>query len=114
MLHKKKETDSQVWQLEADWTPSCLRAGGAALGAVFGALAGSSRGTTGVSTRLAVGAAAGALLGSLLVQGAGLQQEETEADNNSIFRAMRRSTVSWVVGLFSVSVGAVVERESER
>ncbi|XP_068590659.1 GTPase IMAP family member 8-like [Cebidichthys violaceus] len=71
MLHEKKETASQVGQLKADWTPSWLRAGGAALGAAFGALASSSRVTTGMSTKSAVGAAAGALLGSLLVQGAG-------------------------------------------
>ncbi|KAK9537422.1 hypothetical protein VZT92_005041 [Zoarces viviparus] len=83
MLHEKKETAHQVWQLKADWTPSWLRVGGAALGAAFGALVSSSRVTTGMSTRSAVGAAAGALLGSLLVQGARLQQGETESDINS-------------------------------
>ncbi|XP_075968279.1 GTPase IMAP family member 8-like [Anarhichas minor] len=83
MLHEKKETANQVWQLKADWTPSWLRAGGAALGAAFGALVSSSRVTAGMSTRSAVGAAAGALLGSLLVQGARLQQGEMESDINS-------------------------------
>ncbi|KAL7384536.1 hypothetical protein ABVT39_004339 [Epinephelus coioides] len=74
MSHEKSETANQEGQLKADWTPSWLRAGGAALGAAFGALAGSSRVATGLSTRSAVGAAAGALLGSLLVQRVKLQQ----------------------------------------
>ncbi|KAA8588312.1 hypothetical protein FQN60_001506 [Etheostoma spectabile] len=76
-------TANQVWQLEADWTPSWLRAGGAALGAAAGALAASSRLAAGMSTRSAVGAAAGALLGCLLVQGARPQQGKRESGANS-------------------------------
>uniref|UniRef100_A0A8C4D807 AIG1-type G domain-containing protein n=1 Tax=Dicentrarchus labrax TaxID=13489 RepID=A0A8C4D807_DICLA len=70
VLHEKTDTANQVRQLEADWLPLWLRAGGAAIGAAVGALTGSSRVATGLNTRSAVGAAAGALLGSLLVQGA--------------------------------------------
>ncbi|XP_037646320.1 golgin subfamily A member 6-like protein 7 [Sebastes umbrosus] len=80
MVHEKRGTANQVWQLEADWTPSLLRAGGAALGAAVGALAGSSKLATGMTTRSAVGAAAGALVGSLLVQGARLQQGKIKSD----------------------------------
>ncbi|XP_070832453.1 GTPase IMAP family member 4-like [Chaetodon trifascialis] len=74
---------NKVWEVEADWTPSWLRAGGAALGAAAGALAGSSRVAAGLSTRSAVGAAAGALLGSLLVQGARPLRRKMESDANS-------------------------------
>ncbi|XP_034742128.1 GTPase IMAP family member 8-like [Etheostoma cragini] len=83
MLREKRVTANQVGQLEADWTPSWLRAGGAALGAAAGALAASSRLATGMSTRSAVGAAAGALLGCFLVQGAGPQQGKRESGANS-------------------------------
>ncbi|XP_076603516.1 uncharacterized protein LOC143330679 [Chaetodon auriga] len=74
---------NKVWEVEADWTPSWLRAGGAALGAAVGALAGSSRVAAGLSTRSAVGAAAGALLGSLLVQEARPPRRKMESDSNS-------------------------------
>lgn len=78
VLHEKRETADQEWQLDSDWTLSWLRAGGAALGAAVGALAGSSQVATRLCTRSAVGAAAGTLLGSLLVQGARPQQRKTE------------------------------------
>ncbi|TDH07069.1 hypothetical protein EPR50_G00119860 [Perca flavescens] len=83
MLREKRVTANQVWQLEANWTPSWLRAGGAALGAAAGALAASSRLATGMSTRSAVGASAGAVLGCLLVQGFRPQQGKMESDANS-------------------------------
>ncbi|XP_041807435.1 uncharacterized protein LOC121616638 [Chelmon rostratus] len=76
---EKRETANKVWQVEADWTPTWLRAGGAALGAAVGVLAGSSRVAAGLSTRSAVGAAAGAVVGSLLVQGARTQKRNMES-----------------------------------
>lgn len=83
ILGPQQETASQVRQLEADWAPSWLSAGGAALGAAVGVFVGSYRMAAGLSTRPAVGAAVGALLGNLLVQGVRIQQRKIESDTNS-------------------------------
>ncbi len=83
ILGPQGESSNQVWQMEADWTPSWQKAAGAALGAAVGALAGSSHVAAGLNARSAVGAAAGALLGSLLVNEARFQQGQMDSDTNS-------------------------------
>ncbi|XP_059198310.1 GTPase IMAP family member 8-like [Centropristis striata] len=110
MLHEKRETANQVWQHEAEWLSSWLRAGGAALGAAVGALAGSSRAVPGGSSRSAVGAAAGVLLGSLLLQGSRPQQGKIQSDTNCNVFVVESSFAVWIKRTFGVTSLALLSR----